>query len=83
MDRITVVCMLWGKWCAPLGITYVNRLYNMVQRHLSIPHEFICFTDRHDSKDFIKGITVKELPFTDMRLNFPKMTLHLPLLFAL
>jgi len=33
------------KWGTPYGATYVNRLYAMVARHLSLPHRFVCLTD--------------------------------------
>jgi len=39
---ITVICSKWG---ATFGSEYVNRLADGVQRHLAIPHEFVCFTD--------------------------------------
>jgi hypothetical protein len=42
MALVTVVCLKWGdKYSAE----YVNRLRSMVRRHLSVPHEFVCFTD--------------------------------------
>lgn len=41
-EKVTVVCMKWGTLYGP---HYVNRLYAMTRRHLSIPFEFVCFTD--------------------------------------
>lgn len=39
---INVVCVKWGdKYCAQ----DVNRLRAMVARHLSLPHQFYCYTD--------------------------------------
>ena len=71
--------MLWGDWCAPHGITYVNKLYRMVERHLSIPHDFICFTDRSGEKDkFMDGIDVRPLDVPDWPLNFKKLFLYKP-----
>ncbi len=37
-----VVCLKWGTKYGP---EYVNKLYNMVKRNLTIDYEFICFTD--------------------------------------
>ncbi len=37
-----VVCMKWGT---KFGPEYVNRLFSMVEKNLTIPHRFICFTD--------------------------------------
>ncbi len=39
---INVICMKWGTLYGP---HYVVRLRNMVRRHLSRPHRFVCFTD--------------------------------------
>jgi len=37
-----VVCLKWGNKYGP---EYVNKLYNMVARNLSLDYEFICFTE--------------------------------------
>jgi hypothetical protein len=39
---INVVCVKWGTKYGP---EYVNRLQKMVRKNLSIPHNFICYTD--------------------------------------
>jgi len=44
--KLTIVCFWWGDWCAPYGQEYVEKLQRMVSRHLTIPHNFVCFTDR-------------------------------------
>jgi hypothetical protein len=41
-DTATVLCMKWG---AKYGPDYVNRLYGMVARRLSLPFRFVCLTD--------------------------------------
>jgi hypothetical protein len=42
VEPVNVICMKWGtKYPAE----YVNKLYSMVQRHLTLPHRFICLTD--------------------------------------
>jgi hypothetical protein len=38
----TVLCMKWGR---RYGSNYVNTLYSMVQRNLTLAHRFICLTD--------------------------------------
>ena len=41
---------------------YVNKLYNMCKRHLTVPYEFVCFTDDLRGIDAnIKTITLKEI----------------------
>ena len=49
-------------WCVCLGdkypSDYVYRLKNMVERHLTIPHEFKCVTDRDiDGVDCVPPLT--------------------------
>ena len=38
-----ILCMKWGT---KYGAEYVNRLYNMVKRHLTLPFKMVCLTDR-------------------------------------
>ncbi len=52
-----VVCMKWGT---KFGPQYVNRLFNMVKKNLTLEHRFICFTD--DANGLEKGIEVMPLP---------------------
>lgn len=54
---INVICVKHGN---KYHSDYVNKLYNMVMRHLTIPHNFICFTE--DSSGIDKNISIKELP---------------------
>ena len=37
-----ILCMKWGQ---KYDAEYINRLYNMVQRHLTLPFTMICLTD--------------------------------------
>jgi len=39
---VNVVCLKWGTMYGP---EYVNRLFNMVSRHLTLPFRFICMTE--------------------------------------
>lgn len=52
-----VICMKWGT---KFGPQYVNRLYEMVEKNLTIPHRFICFTD--DTTGLNKGIETFPIP---------------------
>ena len=56
MDK-NVICIKWGT---KFGADYVNRLHKMVEKNLSIPHRFVCFTD--NSEGFDEGIEVRDLP---------------------
>lgn len=57
---LNVVCLKHGTKYGP---EYVNKLYNMIRRHLTMPHRFICFTeDRKDLNDNIEIIDLPKLP---------------------
>jgi hypothetical protein len=53
---VNVVCLKWGtKYPAE----YVNRLYRMVRKNLTIPFRFVCLTDTADGVD--AGIETRPL----------------------
>jgi hypothetical protein len=69
---VTVACLLWGDWCHPHGEEYVRKLRDRVAENLSIPHEFVCLSDRE-----IDGISTLPLdPKWEWNLN--KLTLYAP-----
>jgi hypothetical protein len=52
-----VVCLKYGtKYSAD----YVNKLYNMVSRNLTVQHEFVCFTENPNGID--ERIRVEPIP---------------------
>lgn len=57
MKPVNVVCMKWGT---AYGADYVNKLYSMVKRNLTLPFRFVCFTD--DTKGVVKGVECFPLP---------------------
>ena len=56
-NKRNVVCIKWGT---KFDNEYVNRLYRMVEKNLTLPHRFICFTD--DKKGLSKGIETFDFP---------------------
>ena len=72
MKMVNVVCMKWKKedGTDKFGPEYVNRLYKMVRRNLTIPHRFVCFTD--DAKGLDKGIETMPLPPVKLRTGLPE-----------
>ncbi len=54
---LNIVCLKHGNKYSPV---YVNKLYSMTMRHLTVPHRFICFTD--NSAGLFPSIEVKMLP---------------------
>lgn len=59
MDK-NVICIKWGT---KFGPEYVNNLYRMVEKNLTIPHRFVCFTD--DEKGLLPEIETFPLPELD------------------
>ena len=73
---INFCCVLYGD---KYDKKYVQSLYNMVQRHLSVPYKFYCFTDHLRLDKVLKGdIIVKQFPFADMQGWWNKMQLFHP-----
>lgn len=62
-----ILCMKWGD---KYGADYVNRLYNMVDRHLSIPFEMVCLTD--DSKGIVSEVRCFDIPPLDLPAGSPE-----------
>ena len=60
---VNIICMKWGD---KYDASYVNKLYNMVSRNLSIEFRFICLTD--DNSGFKPAIESFDIP----KLNLPK-----------
>ena len=54
---LKVICLKHG---IKYGPEYVNKLYNMISRHLTVPYDFVCFTD--NSEKLNPGIQIKTLP---------------------
>lgn len=54
---LNVICLKHGT---KYNHDYVNKLYNMVQRHLTVPHRFVCFTDDH--RNLNHNIEIRKLP---------------------
>ena len=50
---ITVLCVRFGN---KYGREYVERLRNMVARHLTVPYEFVCLTDDQHPIDGVRSI---------------------------
>ncbi|TGG95265.1 glycosyltransferase [Natronospirillum operosum] len=42
MEPVNILCMKWGTKYGP---DYVNTLYNMVARNITLPFRFVCLTD--------------------------------------
>jgi hypothetical protein len=88
--RITVTALLWydpkGKWNKTFVYKpgHVNRLKRMVDRHLSIPHDFVCIHDgTYPASDFDPDIRLVPLDRSTMKdkggfRRFPKLMIFRP-----
>ena len=56
-----VVCLKWGNKYSP---SYVNTLKRMVKRNLTLPYEFVCFTE--DNQGLDSDIKVLPLPMLEV-----------------
>ena len=52
-----IICMKWGD---KFGSEYVNRLFRMVEKNLTLEHRFVCFTDNDEGLD--PKIEVRSIP---------------------
>ena len=64
---VNIICMKWGD---KFPATYVNRLYGMVVRNLSLPFRFVCFTE--NGKDIRDEVEIQPLPELDLPANAPE-----------
>lgn len=62
-----ILCMKWGQ---KYGAQYVNRLYSMVKRHLTLPFEMVCLTDNSDGID--PAIACYPIPPLDLPQGAPE-----------
>jgi hypothetical protein len=66
-DKVNIICMKWGD---KFPSEYVNRLYSMVNRNLSLPFRFVCFTE--DDSGIRNEVEVQPLPKLDLPNNAPE-----------
>ncbi len=78
-----IICMKWGD---KYGSEYVNRLYNMVSRHLTLTFQMICLTD--DSAGINPAVHCYPIPELNLPAGLPergwkKLTTFKPNLYSL
>ena len=67
MSSHYIICMKWGN---KYPAEYVNRLYHMVQRNLTVPFEMVCLTDDKTSID--KAVRCLPIPSLDLPSGLPE-----------
>ncbi|UTO05539.1 glycosyltransferase [Moraxella sp. FZLJ2107] len=82
-DTNYIICMKWGTKYGP---EYVNRLYNMVARNITLPFTMVCLTD--DSTGIRDEVVCHPIPELNLPSNIPergwkKLTTFKPDLYGL
>ncbi|ALF58745.1 glycosyltransferase [Psychrobacter urativorans] len=62
-----IICMKWGD---KYGAEYVNRLYNMVSRHLTLDFQMVCLTD--DSTGIDAAVQCYPIPELNLPSGLPE-----------
>jgi hypothetical protein len=80
-DDLTIVCFLWqgDRWSKAdmlLGVKYVQRLFNAVERNLSMPFRFVCFSNI--KYDYSEGIELRPLLPASWKGCLPKVYMFCP-----
>lgn len=57
MEQVNIVCLKWGDAYSP---EYVNNLYSMVNRNITVPFRFICLTE--NSQNIRSEVEIWPLP---------------------
>ena len=69
VDTPSIICFKWGRWSAE----YVYKLKNMLERNVTVPYTFSCFTD-----EYIPGLHNIEIPehIVKWKGNFTKFFVY-------
>jgi hypothetical protein len=74
--ELTVACLWWDRWCGDTwGPEYVERLRNMVRGNLSLPHRFVCFTDKPEKIEE-RGIETLPMDVPKWKWNLRKTVVY-------
>lgn len=67
MNEVNIICMKWGDKFPP---EYVNKLYSMVKKNITLPFKFVCFTE---NKNGIRPeVEILPLPELNIPSNLPE-----------
>ena len=76
-DKLNVICLYWGD---KFSTDYVQKLYYMVQRNLTIPYRFIVLTDHVKLPKLVNcpGATFESLPENNLEGWWNKLLMFHP-----
>lgn len=61
-NDLTIVTWLWNGWRPLYAPEHVYRMRDMLAKHLSVPHRFVCVTDQPDKLPDIETIQLWQIP---------------------
>ena len=64
-NTVNIICMKWGD---KFPASYVNRLYGMISRNITLPFQLVCFTEISDG--IREEVLIKPLPKLDLPEGF-------------
>jgi len=67
LNKVNIICMKWGD---KFPAEYVNKLYAMVERNITLPFRFICFTENNSG--IRQEVEIQALPELDLPANIPE-----------
>ena len=66
-NTVNIICMKWGD---KFPASYVNRLYGMISRNITLPFQLVCFTEISDG--IREEVLIKPLPQLDLPDGSPE-----------
>lgn len=64
---VNIICMKWGS---KYGAEYVNTLYAMIARNITLPFQLTCFTD--DANGIDSRVNIRALPALELPAGAPE-----------
>ena len=64
---VNIICMKWGDKFPPL---YVNRLYGMISRNITLPFQLTCFTD--NAEGIREEVKIEPIPIIELPDGIPE-----------
>ena len=65
--KVNIICMKWGDKFPPF---YVNRLYGMISRNITLPFQLTCFTD--NAEGIREEVKIEPIPIIELPDGIPE-----------
>lgn len=78
-EGLTIVSFLWGNWCKPYQMDYVDNMIDGLKKYLSLPYKFILFWDKWDETTYHENTEFRALKNLKTWLGcLPKLKVYDP-----